>query len=30
LLNTVATALHAAHFSIAISFPWGVSIGMSF
>ena len=30
LLKPVATALHAAHFSIAISFPWGVSIGMSF
>ena len=30
LLAPVAKALHAIHFSIAIGFPWGVSVGMSF
>jgi ABC-type proline/glycine betaine transport system permease subunit len=30
LLIPVARALHAVHFSIAVGFPWGVSIGMSF
>jgi hypothetical protein len=30
LLTPVARALRAVHFSIAVGFPWGVSIGMSF
>jgi hypothetical protein len=30
LLAPVARALRAVHFSIAVGFPWGVSIGMSF
>jgi hypothetical protein len=30
LLAPVAKALHAVHFSIAVGFPWGVSVGMSF
>jgi hypothetical protein len=30
VLAPVAQALHAVHFSIAVGFPWGVSIGMSF
>lgn len=29
ILRTVAQALAAASFSIAISFPWGISIGLS-
>lgn len=30
LLAPVARALAAVHFSIAVGFPWGVSVGMSF
>jgi hypothetical protein len=30
LLTPVARALRAVNFSIAVGFPWGVSIGMSF